>query len=455
MATKPTLSWRDVLPIHPAAADFPRLTLEELQALGEDIKKNGQRQPIAIIERARRRPDGTFHISDPPLQEVLDGISRLDAMEAAGITVTDKDGQLHEQVLRTVVDTDEVDPVPYVISANIHRRHLTAEQKRELIAELLKAAPEKSDRQIAKAVKASPTFVGKVRAEKEATGDVSTVDTRRDSRGRQQRAHKPRNRHEREDVEENGSPPPEEASAGKIVPKAEVLLRFLERSDPAVQRDFVRHLPAEMLAYRDDIGAASRVPKLENHVRRLDQENSALRMELEELRGKLAAASSEIATTTTVTAGDSGPLHEIVDRKPEATGASNPGNGVTLKDAVASAFNVLGELASECREAVENAPQETQRIQTLDDTASILENLDTPDISDELAEIAVSLPKHHKPRSRSDRRDTACDTLGACMDALDTINANDPRQQQARILFNTLEDTSSEALGCEFPGWRG
>ena len=58
-----------------------------------------------------------------------------------------------------------VDPYGYVISANIHRRHLTAEQKRELIAKLLKATPEKSDRQIAETVKASPTTVGTVRAE--------------------------------------------------------------------------------------------------------------------------------------------------------------------------------------------------------------------------------------------------------------------------------------------------
>ena len=56
---------------------------------------------------------------------------------------------------------------------------------------MLKAAPEKSDRQIAKQAKASPTFVGKVRAEGEASGDVSTVDTRTDTKGRKQPAKKP------------------------------------------------------------------------------------------------------------------------------------------------------------------------------------------------------------------------------------------------------------------------
>ena len=79
----------------------------------------------------------------------------------------------------------------FIVSANIHRRHLTAEQKRDLIAALLKATPEKSDRQIAKTVKASPTTVGTVRTEMEARGDVSKLDTRQDSKGRRQPAKTP------------------------------------------------------------------------------------------------------------------------------------------------------------------------------------------------------------------------------------------------------------------------
>ena len=190
--TSPSASpfWRDVLPIHPAALLFPRMSADELKALTEDIKRNGQQQPIAIIEKPRRRPDGTLHVKDPPVQEVLDGISRLDAMEAAGIRIIDKDGQLDDHIKGLVVDTDEVDPVAFVISANIHRRHLTGEQKRDLIAKLIKATPEKSDRQIAETVKASPTTVGTVRAELEAKGDLSKLDTRKDSKGREQPAKK-------------------------------------------------------------------------------------------------------------------------------------------------------------------------------------------------------------------------------------------------------------------------
>jgi hypothetical protein len=83
------------------------------------------------------------------------------------------------------------DPVAFVISANLKRRHLSAEQKRELIGKLLKADPSKSDRQIAETAKASPTTVGTVRREMEARGVVSNLDTRTDARGVEQSAHKP------------------------------------------------------------------------------------------------------------------------------------------------------------------------------------------------------------------------------------------------------------------------
>jgi hypothetical protein len=41
-------SWRDVLPGHPAADLFPMMSIDELKALGEDIKKHGLKNPVAL-----------------------------------------------------------------------------------------------------------------------------------------------------------------------------------------------------------------------------------------------------------------------------------------------------------------------------------------------------------------------------------------------------------------------
>ena len=37
---------------------------------------------------------------------------------------------------------DGIDPYDFVLTANLHRRHLTADQKRDLIVKVLKAKPE-------------------------------------------------------------------------------------------------------------------------------------------------------------------------------------------------------------------------------------------------------------------------------------------------------------------------
>jgi hypothetical protein len=135
-------SWRDVLPVHPAADLFSLMSREELLELGEDIKKNGLKMPIVLIAG----PDGLM---------LLDGRNRLAAMEVVGLPV-------YRNITPRTVLAHDADAYAYVLSANVHRRHLTAEQRRDLIAKLLLAQPEKSDRQIAKQVnrdhKTSPPF---------------------------------------------------------------------------------------------------------------------------------------------------------------------------------------------------------------------------------------------------------------------------------------------------------
>src|SRR5262245_35189562 len=118
--TSKSKSWRDILPIHPAADLFSMMTANELKALGEDIKKNGLRESVSMFDGA-----------------VLDGRNRLAAMETAGIKLVTGNGQIEWATIQGR-NVGRVDPVAFVISKNIHRGHLTAEQKRELIAELIK-----------------------------------------------------------------------------------------------------------------------------------------------------------------------------------------------------------------------------------------------------------------------------------------------------------------------------
>ena len=135
-------SWRDVLPVHPAADLFPLLSKGDLEELSRDITENGLRQHCHIIADEDGRP------------VLLDGRNRLDALEHIGEKITLNNSDIFEQL------PADVDPYAFVISANIHRRHLTGEQKRELIGKLLKTTPEKSNRQIAKTVKADDKTVG-------------------------------------------------------------------------------------------------------------------------------------------------------------------------------------------------------------------------------------------------------------------------------------------------------
>jgi hypothetical protein len=125
------------LPFHPLAEKFPLMEGDDLQKLVDDIKANGLREQIVIHEG-----------------KVLDGRNRYRAAKLAKINLAPN--SFRELPVGT-------DPKAYVISANLHRRHLTAEQKRDLLAELIKIDPSKSNRQIAEDAKVSHHTVGEVR----------------------------------------------------------------------------------------------------------------------------------------------------------------------------------------------------------------------------------------------------------------------------------------------------
>lgn len=146
---------------HPLAEVFPLMEGEEFAALVEDIKKHGLRQSITLYEG-----------------KILDGRNRYRACLAAGKTP------------KFTTFKNETDPAAYVISVNIHRRHLTTKQKHELIAKLLKANPERSDRQIGEMAKTSKNTAAAVRRDLERRGQIDHVEKREDTKGRKQPSRK-------------------------------------------------------------------------------------------------------------------------------------------------------------------------------------------------------------------------------------------------------------------------
>jgi hypothetical protein len=166
-------SWRDLIKVHPAADLFPMMSDEELKALAEDIKANGLMTPVVMYD------DGTGD------EQLLDDRNRVAAAVMAGVVPDAHTVSANATDLQLRCGY----PYAFVISANIHRRHLTAEQKRGIIAELLRADPTKSDRQVAETVKVDHKTIGAARAKLEASGEIPRVETRTDTKGRKQPSH--------------------------------------------------------------------------------------------------------------------------------------------------------------------------------------------------------------------------------------------------------------------------
>jgi len=156
----------------------------------------------------------------------------------------------------------------------------------------------------------------------------------------------------------------------------------------------------------------------------------------------------------------------------------------------------LEELASECREIVDNATEglaQTQRIQTMSETADALENIETAvDIPDSLTDEVVSWTEAYPSRkgrslSRSNRRNNAIagaqQVIDACRAISDDVEEPEEptredgeseadydkrhdewadeqqewqtRHDDAEELADTLEGIVNEVEGLEFPGMYG
>jgi hypothetical protein len=93
---------------HPAALLFPMMSTDELQKLADDIKENGLLEPIVLLDDL-----------------ILDGRNRLKACGMAGVPPR------YDQVA-----LNGNSPTLYVVSKNLHRRHLSIGQRAAIGAEM-------------------------------------------------------------------------------------------------------------------------------------------------------------------------------------------------------------------------------------------------------------------------------------------------------------------------------
>jgi ParB-like chromosome segregation protein Spo0J len=87
---------------HEAANIFPMMEGSEFEALIEDIRKNGLHDEIYLFEG-----------------KIIDGRNRYKACKAAGV---------NPRMGNVKIDGAAFDPVAFVLSKNLHRRHLTPSQ---------------------------------------------------------------------------------------------------------------------------------------------------------------------------------------------------------------------------------------------------------------------------------------------------------------------------------------
>jgi ParB-like chromosome segregation protein Spo0J len=193
------------LPYHPLCMKFELLTGAEFDRLVADIRTNGLHEPITMYEG-----------------QILDGKNRYRACLTAKVAPK----------FDTFSGT-EAEAAAYAESANFHRRHMKPSQKRAHAEELLKANPEKSDRQIAEMAKVSKNTAAAVRQKMEATGQIDQLKKRvgADGKSRKQPAKHAKRTPDDADIKAKQSNQPKSAGSSQPAVKTsatdEIAMRTL------------------------------------------------------------------------------------------------------------------------------------------------------------------------------------------------------------------------------------
>ena len=125
---------------------------------------------------------------------------------------------------------------------------------------------------------------------------------------------------------------------------------------------------------------------------------------------------------------------------------------VTVGELVSGACSEFASLAEELRSWYDGMPENLQgsdKGNTLEESADVLEGLDEPDVPGDFEGLPVTVSQPRKATSRSARRDAACENLRAAAEAVEG------RIEELQTFHDDLESLADEAEGVEFPGMYG
>jgi hypothetical protein len=208
----------------------PALSRQQYRQLKEDIKARGQ-----VLE--------PLDVTDSGV--ILDSHNRWAIIQELKI-----EGVKISYDVRTLeFGTDHVTAVPsFVRAVNLHRRHLTTEQKRKLIREELKANPTDSNRKIAELLGVDDKTIAASRKQTESTAEIPQSEARKGADGKTRRTPPPRAKRP------NAEPKADDAAEPGKADEAPADIRQDEAIDTDLTRERVnRPRPQEIEAHKSGV----------------------------------------------------------------------------------------------------------------------------------------------------------------------------------------------------------
>jgi hypothetical protein len=215
-------------PVHPAAEMLPMMSEAEIDELAADIRAHGLVEPIVLwADNTQQKETGQLWGPEHCPRYLLDGRSRLIALDRLGYQRLDDvrcRTKQPQSAIRILLAWKReypsapvygawpwryLDPWAYVLSVNVRRRHLTQEQRRQIVEDMVRRRPDLTDRAFAKVALANHKTVAARRAEAERSGAIPHIPPaeRIEEDGRRSRARKTRYKPLSGEAESDEDPP--------------------------------------------------------------------------------------------------------------------------------------------------------------------------------------------------------------------------------------------------------